>query len=745
MALKENGARCRESVFSLSRAFAPRNFPLARISNIFSTSILLLVRLIFSSGSCAGANTNSMSTLPRLHLFQFKLALLLCPLLVAGQIRSAVAQPTQAPELFRFHRDDSAPGGLTNIRFNAARMAKAPIQPMVFSNFLEHLGGVLYEGVWANALQNPNLERIETTDTMPPWWDDAGTVSWAPGGYLSPLSVRLNDDKGTLSQRVFLPVHRVRTYTLTLWARAATGAGDLNISLRSTNDVNGPIALSDTLQVRDANWRRYRLRLTAPDSIQKGQVSRLVFSLGGGKPVDVDQIEMFPTDAVDGKFDPDVVRAARAWHIPLLRYAGNFSSGYHFRDGIGPREERPTLRNPAWGGVESNHFGTDEFLRFCELIGATPQIAVNAGNGAPEEAADWVRYVNGKKKRVALWEIGNELYGDWQIGHTDAPGNANRFVRFRDAMLHIDPRIQIIATGKGDELSPDGLERNHVWNQSVLRAALENGGRSPDYLSIHPLVGLPGDIGNLPYAEQFESAMADPTFVDRTLLPSIIGVIKEVQGPNAKTRIAPNEWGIIIVGNDGDNWTKGPNHDVLAGAIFNALTLNTFLRHSDWVTLANMTALMHGGGIKKPNGVVIVDPQYYTEQLYATAAPTWMVETDWTGPGHDVPARGSMPAVRDTPDVDVTGALSADRTRLMAFVVNRSLDQTRRIKLGIEGFKSRAVSATILTATDPQARNTWEKPDSVAPRPFLLTGAGTDSVLEVPPHSLVVFTFRSRS
>ncbi len=671
-------------------------------------------------------------------------ALLAWPLLFGGQPKRALSQPAQtraSSELFRYRRDDAATGGLTSIRLNAARVARVPIQALVFSNFLEHLGGVLYEGVWANALQNPNLEKIETTDTMPPWWDTAGSASWAPGGYSSPLSVRLSDDKGTLSQRVFLPVHRVRSYTLSVFARAATGEGALNISLRASNDVDGPIAQNHTLRVRGTNWRRYRVRISAPASIQKGQASRLVFSLGGAGVVEVDQIEMFPTDAVDGHFDPDVIRAAKAWHIPMLRYAGNFSSGYHWRDGVGPRAQRPTMRNPAWGGVESNHFGTDEFLRFCALIGATPQIAVNAGNGTPEEAADWVRYVH-KKQRLPLWEIGNELYGGWQIGHTDAPGNAGRFVRFRDAMLRVDPQIQIIATGKGDELSAEGLERNRVWNQSLLRAAQGNDGRVPDFLSIHPLVGLPGDIGHLPYAEQFQSAMAHPAFVDRTLLPSVIQTIREVQGPNAKTRIAPNEWGIIIVGN-GD-WTKSPNHDVLAGAVFNALTLNSFMRHPEWVTLANMTALMHGGGIKKPNGVVIVDPQYHTQQLFAAAAPSLMVETQWSGPGRNVPARGFLPAVADVPDVDVSGALSADRRRLMAFVVNRSLDQTRRIQFSVEGFKSEQMSATILTATDPQARNTWEKPDAVAPRPFLLPTAGTNPVLEIPPHSLVVFTFGSK-
>jgi len=332
------------------------------------------------------------------------------------------------------------------------------------------------------------------------------------------------------------------------------------------------------------------------------------------------------------------------------------------------------------------------------------------------------------------------LYSRWQMGHTDDAGNAERFVRFRQAMLQADPRIQIIATGKGDEFLADGLNRNRSWNEALLRAAQGKGGRVPQWLSIHPLVGLPGDLGGRPYAEQYESAMAHPAFVDRTLLPSIIQAIRDVQGPQATTRIAPNEWGIII---GGGGWDQGPNHDVVAGAIFNALTLNAFMRHSDWVTLANMTAFIHGGGIKKPNGVVIVDPQYYTQQLYAMAAPRLMVETQWSGPGRDVPQRGFLPGVADVPDVDVVGALSADRRRLVAFVVNRSLDQARRIKFSLEGFRSSAVSATILTAADVQARNTWEKPDTVAPRPFALPARPASNALEatLPPHSLVVFNF----
>ena len=706
-----------------------------------------------------------MFHLPRQSTLSAIWPLFLSPFLAVAPLHAQNAPAPSAAsvstrDLFSYRRDDAAPDGLTSIRLNAARTATAPVQQNIFGNFLEHMSFVVYEGLSAQVLLNPNLERIEANEAAPQRWDLSGAATWQDGGYFSPRAVRLSND-GTLSQRVFLPVHRVKTYNLAFYARAPQGDGKINLSLRAGDDRNGPTALQSTLGIAGSDWKRYTLPVKLPplSGLLKGQPARFVVA-GATANIEIDQIELMPDDAIGG-FDPDVIRRARQWKIPVLRYSGNFSSGYHWRDGVGPHALRPTYRNHAWGGAETNHFGTDEFLRLCRLIGAVPQFGANAGNGTPEEAAAWVKYCNdpaatfmashhilamnfggdgsGNGPNVPIWEIGNELYGGWQVGHTDAPGNAERFVRFRDAMLKADPRIQILATGKGDEFQPDGLKRNADWNEAVLRAALANGGRVPDWLSLHPLVPLPSGLDNLPYAERYESAMAHPYFVDETLLPATIRSIQNVEGAQAKTRIAPTEWGIIV---GGERWFESPNHDVVAGAIFNALTLNAFLRHSDWVTLANMTALMHGGGIKKPDGVVIVDPQYYTQQMYAAAAPRTPIETVWSGPGRDVPARGFLPAVANVPDVDVFSALSEDKNRLMAFVVNRSLDQVHPARLEISGFTVRGASAQILTAPDAQAHNTWQQPDTVAPHPFALPPLNGNRVnVSLPPHSLVVFSF----
>jgi alpha-N-arabinofuranosidase len=676
------------------------------------------------------------------------------------------AQAPATASLFRYRRDDNAPDRLTRVHIDAAHTAAVPIDPLLFGNFVEHLGGVVYEGIWAQALLNPGLERIEARDQAPPPWELLGPAHWQAEGYLSPHCVRLSagtaaQTGGVLRQRIHLPVHRIRRYTASLYLRAAESDGQMSLTLTEAERPERILAQARR-RVKAGGWRRMKFPLVLPsDAPAKGAAVWFTIDHAGSGPVDVDLIEIFPDDNVQG-IDPDVLKRSHEWHIPLLRYpGGNFASGYHWQDGIGRRASRPTRRNPAWGGIEPNHFGTDEFMTFCRLVGAQPQITVNAGDGTPEEAAAWVRYCNapvsdiyGRRRAenghpepygVKRWEVGNELYGSWQIGHTDAAGNAERFVRFRAAMLQADPILTVIATGKGDEYTAEGLKRNLAWNTALLSAATAKQGAAPDYLSLHPLVPLPGSLRRYAYDAQFESAMAQPAFLDRTLLPDLARLIAAIEGPQAKTRLAVTEWGIIV---GGAGWQDSPNSDVLAGALFNALTLNAMLRHSDRVTLANMTALMHGGGIKKPAGVVIVDPQYWTQQLYAQARPHTPVATMVTGPGADVPERGALPAVADVPDVDIFAAVTADGKSLTVFAVNRHRTEPRPLQLEIDGFQVASISATILTAFDPQTRNTIEKPDAVAPQPFptspwpVKTGGAWRTTL--PAHSLVLLTLKRR-
>ncbi|HEX2742216.1 MAG TPA: hypothetical protein VHM69_17385, partial [Rubrobacter sp.] len=152
----------------------------------------------------------------------------------------------------------------------------------------------------------------------------------------------------------------------------------------------------------------------------------------------------------------DVLEAAKGLRIPILRWpGGNFVSGYHWTDGIGPREERPRKTELAWFTEESNRFGTDEFIEYCRLLDTEPYICVNMGTGTMDEAQAWVEYCNGtgdtywanlrrengreEPYNVKYWGLGNEMYGEWQIGALSADDYVRKAREFAKVMRWTDP------------------------------------------------------------------------------------------------------------------------------------------------------------------------------------------------------------------------------------------------------------------------------------------------------------------
>ena len=165
-----------------------------------------------------------------------------------------------------------------------------------------------------------------------------------------------------------------------------------------------------------------------------------------------------PLSDADG-YRKDVMDAVKALHVTILRWpGGNFASGYDWKDGIGPKAMRPVRPELAWNDVESNQFGTDEFLKYTERIGADPYICLNLGLGTIGEARDWVEYTNGtlptywadqRRKngrqepwKVRYWALGNEIDGPWQLGHKNAEEYAKFALETAKAMRAVDPEIR---------------------------------------------------------------------------------------------------------------------------------------------------------------------------------------------------------------------------------------------------------------------------------------------------------------
>ncbi len=192
-------------------------------------------------------------------------------------------------------------------------------------------------------------------------------------------------------------------------------------------------------------------------------------------------------------FRRDVLEAAKGLRMPLLRWpGGNFVSGYHWTDGIGPLDERPSRPELAWNTTESNRFGTDEFMAYCKELGTEPYICLNMGNGTMDEALAWVEYCNGtgdtywaNKRRengheepynVKYWGLGNEMYGEWQIGSLSAEEYVANAVRWAKAIRRLDPNVELISCG---------LNGWSDWDRVVIDGLV----KYVDYHSIHIYTG----------------------------------------------------------------------------------------------------------------------------------------------------------------------------------------------------------------------------------------------------------------
>ncbi|MDI6827382.1 MAG: hypothetical protein QME62_02730, partial [Armatimonadota bacterium] len=309
----------------------------------------------------------------------------------------------------------------------AAKKAK-PVSPYLFGKFTENLGSNIYHGFWAQILRNCGFEPSKyfshrgeqgveqklahsgIPDFLPDliesnkagvacFWARWGTgdisFSLSPDCINSETSQRieirsLSTPQVGILQPIYMPIHRTGEYELSVWVKGTIK--ELHVEVRT---LDGKVIGGTTIPI-SPSWQKRKGKLTVKrNGIERGQP--LLFTIGSKEKGEVflDQCFLFPTDNVDG-FDPDILHLLKESKLTMLRFpGGNFVSGYHWKDGVGPVDERPMRVNPAWDQEEPNYVGTDEHLALCRLLGCEPLICINAGNGTPEEAAHWVEYCNG--------------------------------------------------------------------------------------------------------------------------------------------------------------------------------------------------------------------------------------------------------------------------------------------------------------------------------------------------------------
>jgi alpha-N-arabinofuranosidase len=444
-------------------------------------------------------------------------------------------------------------------------------------------------------------------------------------------------------------------------------------------------------------------------------------------------------------FRSDVLAALRALPVPLLRWPGGcYADHYHWRDGIGPQHERAIRLGMSCDlqVEDDNSLGTHEFLWLCAQLGAEPYLAGNMGSGTPQKLCDWLEYCNtavpttlGRERaangapepfNVKLWGVGNENWGCG--GNYDAATYAREYVRYATMLRHVDPTAELVACGYEDD-----------WNVELL-ATIGRRMHLVDHLSIHRYWingGPETEFDAQSYYALLSEAAATEQFVERTA-----AIIDDATGGQRRIGIALDEWGVwhpeARTWGPGDVLRRSPvtyeQANTLRDALAVGIALEGFHRQCTRLTLANIAQI-----VNVLQAVVMTDgprmwltPTYHALRLHAahigaTALPA------------EIERGATLPD--GAPAVSATASRTEDG--LAVTLVNRHLDQPATVRVACADAPSQA-HGELLAADRPQAVNSADAPDRVAPTTLAVARDGQDGWrVELPPHALATITLRS--
>ncbi|HPR33706.1 MAG TPA: alpha-L-arabinofuranosidase C-terminal domain-containing protein, partial [Prolixibacteraceae bacterium] len=440
----------------------------------------------------------------------------------------------------------------------------------------------------------------------------------------------------------------------------------------------------------------------------------------------------------------------------ITRYpGGNFVSNYHWLDGVGPRNERPPRMELAWARLETNRFGTNEFIEFAREIGTEPYFSVNMGTGTIEEAQQWVEYCNVKEgpyfaelrkkhgypeaHNVMYWSLGNEMDGFWQMGHLNAEDYAKKAREAAKLMRLTSPGIKLIAAGSSN-YRPDADPNE--WNATILHELRD----VVDYIALHMYVGNPND--------HYYNYMATPLVLDeRTRI--VKGLIeREMANANRGNRDP-----IYIAWDEYNSWYRARTDETMAGtraleehynledALVIAGFLNSFVRNADIVKMANMAQLVNViAPIFTNEKGLFIQTIYYPLQLFArnvsgtsldlfVDCPTYRTDEFYIGLGESTTQQDRVPYL------DVSAAVNEGE--VIINVVNRHKDQAIVTDIiSQSGDFQGDIQVVEVNGTDVKSQNDFGKTEVESkPKPSV-RAKGAVLTYSFPPHSFTQLTAR---
>jgi len=451
----------------------------------------------------------------------------------------------------------------------------------------------------------------------------------------------------------------------------------------------------------------------------------------------------------------DVLEEIRKLNVPIVRYpGGNFVSGYNWLDGVGPKQDRPRVLDKAWNSLNTNQFGTNEYLAWCKAAGTQPLLAVNLGTGTPEEAAALVEYCNGDKgtrwsdlrrkhgvaeaHRVQHWCLGNEMDGPWQIGHMPATEYGLKAADAGRQMRYVDRGLTLVACGS----SGPGMNTYLEWDRTVLEQCYpyvdaislhryfanegqETGGSSAKFLAL-----------NLSMEKQIAEVAAVCDFVRGRL-----------KSPK-KLWLSFDEWNVWYRARSGaavdGNRQEAPHllEEIynLEDALLVGGCINTLLRTADRVRIGCLAQLVNviAPLMTNASGLVRQTILYpYSWALRYAGGDVLDVAVE-NAPAYEISANEKAAYL------DVAGTRSNDGV-VTLFVLNRDLEKPRQLEVNWEGKAAAKLStALVLTGTDLKAVNDFGAPNRVTPKDADKPATnGGRSTIEVPPRSYSVFQWQN--
>jgi alpha-N-arabinofuranosidase len=667
-----------------------------------------------------------------------------------------------------------------NVAIDASKTG-APIAKYIYGQFLEHGGNIVNEGVWAEMLEDRKFYNPVTSKAPEPLAGPAGRRRgpqrrWTPVGA---------DEVVTMDTKA--PYTGDRTPLVKLGGTEAHGVRQTGLAVRKGKAYTGRIVLAGspgavvkvtliwgkeagdrqavTIPALGSAYRKFPLSFKAQSDSEDAQLE--IAGTGTGS-FHIGAVSLMPADNIEG-FRAEVIAALKQLRFGVLRFpGGNFVSAYEWRNGVGADiDKRPPIYDPVWHAVQPNDVGTDEFLTLCRLLGVDPYITVNAGFGDAWSARELVEYTNGavttpmgkwraanghpRPYSVKLWGIGNEPWGDYQMGSMSLPQFEIKHNLFAKAMRQVDPSIKLIAGGA----MPDVME-------GANQAKRINGQYVPDYLSAADWSGqlLLNCLDNIDMLSEHYYASGtqhtDLKLEKKVPISPPLSLIEWERAPAVQVRakyehyqeylkripalkdkpvpIAIDEWAYM---------GGGPNSYKVIPAY--AWAFHEMFRHSDIFQLGAFTfatAMMSQNRTE-----AVLNPTGLLFKMYRDHFGTIPVEVsgDSPQPKPVFPAGGDQPAVNpgsDTYPLDVSAALSEDRMTLTVAVLNPS-DARQSMKLAINGVK--LASQGHLWQMAPSSLNAVVavgKAPEVAVEEHVLASA--PDTIDAPPFSVSIYSYPVR-